>query len=165
MLYEMRIGREIVILAMLENKDAFRLQEVALEDETGDCREFSQSVWRIGEDKVKLLLARFDEAKDISSERYCILLSRVKFLQEKVEGTGIFKVDIAREHIEDVLLGKVGGGPCLESLRNIEVPSFVFTCNDSHAYIPFTNSVSRSKGNPLILVAEWRWKSAAGFMI
>lgn len=81
MLYEMRIGREIVILAMLENEDAFRLQEVALEDETGDCREFSQSVWRIGEDKVKLLLARFDEAKDISSERYCILLSCVKFLQ------------------------------------------------------------------------------------
>ena len=58
-----------------------------------------------------------------------------------------------------------GIGPCLESLRNIEVPSFVFTSNDSHAYIPFTNSVSRSKGNPLILVAEWRWKSAAGFMI
>ena len=99
MLYEMRIGGEIVILAMLENEDAFRLQEVALEDEAGDCREFSQSVWRIGEDKVELLLTRFDEAKDISSERYCILLSRVKFLQTLLDEAVMVFVGFDADHV------------------------------------------------------------------
>ena len=45
---------------------------------------------------------------------------------------GILEVYVACEHVEDVLLGKVGGRPGFEGSRNIEVPALVFSCDDSH---------------------------------
>ena len=51
---------------------------------------------------------------------------------EQVEGSGAFEVDIPREHIEDVLLGEVGRGPCLECARYVEVTSLIFSGDDAH---------------------------------
>ena len=62
--------------------------------------------------------------------------------REEVEGCGAFKVHIACQDIEDVLLGKVGSGSCLETPWNLKVPSLVYACNDSHR--PLIKSVIRS---------------------
>ena len=61
---------------------------------------------------------------------------------EEVEDRCAFEVEIARQHIEDILLGKIRRRSCLEGLRNIEVPAFIDTRDDSH--LPFTNKVIRS---------------------
>ena len=51
---------------------------------------------------------------------------------EQVEGLGTVEFDVLNEHVEDVLLGKVGGRPRLERARNVEVTALVFSGNDSH---------------------------------
>ena len=53
--------------------------------------------------------------------------------REEVEGVDIVKVDIAIEHIEDILLGKVCCGSGLERTRHIEVPTLVLSCNYTHS--------------------------------
>ena len=52
--------------------------------------------------------------------------------REEVEGIYTVKVDIAIEHIEDILLGKVCCGSGLERTRHIEVATLVLSCNYSH---------------------------------
>ena len=51
---------------------------------------------------------------------------------EKVEGSGIFKVNVTLEHIEDVLLGEVCCRARLECTGNVKMASLIFSCNDSH---------------------------------
>ena len=68
MFHEMGIIGEVVVLAMFEDEDTTLLQQSFLEDEAGDGRQFLQGIGRIGKDKVKLLLATFDEAKHIASQ-------------------------------------------------------------------------------------------------
>ena len=51
---------------------------------------------------------------------------------EEVEGIDTVKVDIAIEHIEDILLGKVCCGSGLERTRHIEVATLVLSCNYTH---------------------------------
>ena len=53
--------------------------------------------------------------------------------REEVEGIYTIKVDIAIEHIEDILLGKVCCGSSLESSWYIEVTTLVLSCNYSHS--------------------------------
>ena len=48
--------------------------------------------------------------------------------REEVEGCGILKVQITRQYVEDVFLGKVGRGSCLETPWNLKVPSLIFPC-------------------------------------
>ena len=52
--------------------------------------------------------------------------------REEVEGIYTVKVDIAIEHIEDILLGKVCCGSGLERTRHIEVATLVLSCNYTH---------------------------------
>ena len=52
--------------------------------------------------------------------------------REEVEGIDTVKVDIAIEHIEDILLGKVCCGSGLESSWYIKVTTLVLSCNYSH---------------------------------
>ena len=52
--------------------------------------------------------------------------------REEVEGIDTVKVDIAIEHIEDILLGKVCCGSGLERTRHIEVATLVLSCNYTH---------------------------------
>ena len=53
---------------MLKDKDAILLQQVFLENQVGNLGQFFQSVWRVGKDKVELLLTRLDETEDISAD-------------------------------------------------------------------------------------------------
>ena len=82
---------------------------------------------------------------------------------EEIEGRGTFKVEISRQYIKDVFLGKVRCRPSLERPRYVEVPSLVFPCDDSHR--PFVNKVMRSKGIFLIWVAGALLNSAVGFSV
>ena len=55
--------------------------------------------------------------------------------REEVEGSDVLKVHIARQNIENILLGKVGSGPGLERARHIKPSSLVFTRNNPHVLI------------------------------
>ena len=83
--------------------------------------------------------------------------------REKVEGGGVFKVDITCQHVEDVLFGKIRRGPRLESAWNVKMPSLVFPCDNPH--LPLVMSVIRSKGILLNCVAGARLNSAVGLML
>ena len=67
MLHEMWIVREVIILAVLKDKDPVVLQQSFLKDEAGDRWQFFQGIGRIGEDKVKLLFAGFDVAEHVAA--------------------------------------------------------------------------------------------------
>ena len=54
---------------------------------------------------------------------------------EKVEGCGFFEIYILVKNIEDVLFGKVGSRPRLESAWNVEMSALVYSCNDAHGVI------------------------------
>ena len=52
--------------------------------------------------------------------------------REEVEGSGIFKVDVLHQHVEDVLLGEVRRGTGLERTGYVEVAPLIFSSNNSH---------------------------------
>ena len=62
--------------------------------------------------------------------------------REEVEGRSVFEVHILHQHVEDVLLGKVGSGPRLKRTRNIKMTSLLFFSYNPH--LPLTYSVCRS---------------------
>ena len=68
MLYKMRVGGEIVLLAVLKDEDAIFSQQSALEDQRWDCRKLLQRIRRVGKNKIKLLLTRLYEAEDITTD-------------------------------------------------------------------------------------------------
>ena len=53
---------------------------------------------------------------------------------EQIQCCDAVEIDVPVQDVEDILLGKVCGRTCLERAWNIEVPSFVFACNDAHGY-------------------------------
>ena len=83
--------------------------------------------------------------------------------REEVEGCGILKVQITRQYVEDVFLGEVGRGSCLETPWNLKVPALIFSCDNPHR--PLIMNVMRSYGMLAIFVAGACWKSAAGLMM
>ena len=56
-LNEAGMGREVVVLAMLEDEEAVGGKDVFLENEVGNLRQLRQGVGRIGKDEVKLAMA------------------------------------------------------------------------------------------------------------
>lgn len=52
---------------------------------------------------------------------------------KQVERRQAFEIDIAVEHVEDILLGKIGCRTRLECTWNIEVPTFIFSCYNPHS--------------------------------
>ena len=53
--------------------------------------------------------------------------------REKVECCrSLAEVDIALQDIEEVLLGEVRRRTCREGTRHLEMPAFVFACDDAH---------------------------------
>ena len=52
--------------------------------------------------------------------------------RKEVEGVSTVEVYVTVEHIEDILLGEVGGGTCLERTGHVEPAAFVFSGNDTH---------------------------------
>ena len=52
---------------------------------------------------------------------------------KQVKGNGfLFPVNVGIKYVEEILLGKVGSGTCLECTGNIEMTSLVFTCYYTH---------------------------------
>ena len=51
---------------------------------------------------------------------------------EEVERTSVLKVEISTEHVEEILLGKVGRRTSLEGAGHFKVTTFIFSCNDTH---------------------------------
>ena len=179
-----------MVFAVFEDKDAIRLQQVFLEDERRDGRQFLQCIGRVGKDKVELLFTALDKLKRIAPDRhhlfkhlgtvlFCLTRLRgvavkqrrtvpgcLKFLQtlldeavmvavgldadytaaapreqferdaartrEEIQCRRILEVEIAREHVEDVLFGEVGRRPRLKRAWDIEMPSLIFPSNDPH---------------------------------
>ena len=56
-LHESGMGGEVIILAMLEDENAFGSKNVLLEYEVGNLRQFLECIGRVGEDEVELLTA------------------------------------------------------------------------------------------------------------
>lgn len=57
---------EIIVFAMLKDEDASFVEIVAIQNEVWNLRQLLQSVWRIGKDKVKLLLAGLQKTEYIT---------------------------------------------------------------------------------------------------
>ena len=51
---------------------------------------------------------------------------------EEVKHGRVFPIDVGSQHVEQIFLGKVGGGTGGKGLWNLKMPPFVFSCNDSH---------------------------------
>ena len=82
--------------------------------------------------------------------------------RKEIQCLGSLKVDILRQHIKDILLGEVRCRPRLETPWNIEVPSLISSCDDSH--LPFTINVIKSYGIPFTFVAGAWLNSAVGLL-
>lgn len=65
---------EIIVFAMLKDEDASFVEIVAIQNEVWNLRQLLQSVWRIGKDKVKLLLAGLQKTENNhhESEYLCL---------------------------------------------------------------------------------------------
>jgi hypothetical protein len=55
--HEVGMPGKFVVFAMFEDKDSAIGQQLMIENKVGDSRQFLQCVWRIGKDKVELLMA------------------------------------------------------------------------------------------------------------
>ena len=72
---------------------------------------------------------------------------------KEVERRGSVEIDIAAQHIEDVLLGKIGRRTRLERARYLEMPSLILSCDNSHY-------VSLFKKERLLVVGHALWLGA-----
>ncbi len=129
-----RIGKDEVelLFARLDETEG-----IATKGDAGLRVEFLQAVG----DETVVVAIQFDTEYMGTAARHQFEGDAAR-AREEVEGRGSFKVHITRQDIEDVLLGKVGGGPCLETSWNLKVSSLVYACNDSHR--PLVKSVIRS---------------------
>lgn len=91
--------------------------------------------------RVELLHALGDEGSVVAvflHAHHLLAAAREQFERyaarsgEEVEGGGTVEVDVAVEHVEDVLLRKVGGGTGLEGAWHVEVAAFVYSGDDAH---------------------------------
>ena len=98
MLHKMGIGREVVLLAMLEDEDAIVFQEPLFKDETGNRGKFFQGVRGISKDEIKLLLTGFDESEHVTTDRQD--LRRIsEFLQAILDETVVITIQFDADHL------------------------------------------------------------------
>lgn len=69
----MRVGREVVVFAMLEDEDAIGLQQSTIYHQVGHGRQFWQRIGWIGKDQVKRLVTRLDKAEHIATDEDMVL--------------------------------------------------------------------------------------------
>ena len=77
---------EVVLLAVLKDKEAVGLEKVAAKDDVGQLGYLRQGVWRVGKDEVELLAALCHELEDIAAngQRRCVLKLVEELLDEAV---------------------------------------------------------------------------------
>ena len=81
---------EIIILAMFENEDAIFVQEVTIQYEIWNLREFFQSVRWIGKDEIKFLFAGSQEAEHIATNQKILVFAQ--FLESLSDKVGMVAV-------------------------------------------------------------------------
>lgn len=72
-LQKMRVGREVVVLAMLEDEDALWLQQSTIYHQVGHGGQFWQRIGWIGKNQVKRLVTRLDKAEHIATDEDMVL--------------------------------------------------------------------------------------------
>ena len=124
-----RIGEDEVelLLARLDEAEHVAAKGQDGRERVGRCGELLQTV----ADKTVVVTVQLD-TDDMGTAARGELKGDAARAGEQIEGCRALQVDVAIQHVEDVLLGKVGSGPCLERPRYVEVPSFVSSSNDSH---------------------------------
>ena len=93
MLHKVWIIREVVVLAVLEDEDAAVFQQPAFEDEAGDGGQFLEGIGGVGEDEIKLPLARFDIAEHITPETLNIEHSCVPLVASVLRPSGRLNIE------------------------------------------------------------------------
>lgn len=68
---------EIIVFAMLKDEDASFVEIVAIQNEVRNLRQLLQSVWRIGKDKVKLLLAGLQKTEYITTNQNIFVFAQL----------------------------------------------------------------------------------------
>ena len=68
MLDKARVLREVVCLAVLEDKEAVLLQQVVAEDDVGQLGQLRQGVGRVGKDEVELLATLCEVLEDVAAD-------------------------------------------------------------------------------------------------
>ena len=81
---------KIIILAMLENEDSIFVQQVAIQYEVWDLREFFQGVRWVGKDEIKLLLAGSQKAEHIATNQKILVFAQ--FLEALSDEVGMVAV-------------------------------------------------------------------------
>jgi len=160
--YETRVGREVILLAMLEDQYAVIFQQ--RQGEVGYGLYIGQGIGRVGENDVELPLATFEETEHVAPDEgvvdglhladtllnetcmvaihlyaYYITASATEQFEryaacagKEVEGVVAVEVYVACHHVEDVLLGEVSCGARLEGARHVEMASFILSGDYSH---------------------------------
>lgn len=164
---EARVLREVVCLAVLEDKEAFLLEQVVAEDDVGQLGELRQGVRRVGKDEVELLATLCEVLEDVAADGKSrrvlqlveeladeAVVAHVELNADDAAATSahefqrdatrpgkevesrrpLAEVEIALQDVEEVFLREVRRRACREAARHIEMPAFVFACDDSHSF-------------------------------
>lgn len=67
MLHESRVGGEVVLLAVLQHKQAIILEQIPTQDDIGKFWYLRQSIRRVGKNEIELLAALRYELEDIGT--------------------------------------------------------------------------------------------------
>ena len=104
------------------------LEHIAL---NGDGRKVLQLVYKLLDEPEmqRILLYAYDTGTSTGKQFKSDAASSCK----QVKGNGfLFPINIGIKNVEEILLGKVGSGTCLECTGDIEMTSLVFTCYYTH---------------------------------
>ena len=91
------MGGEVVVFAMLKDKQSVFFQESVLEDEVGEGGKLGQRIGRIGEDEVELLVTALQEMEDISFYQH--MFFRADFLHALTDEAGMVAVFFDAHHL------------------------------------------------------------------
>lgn len=124
MLNEVGMLREIVVLAVLKDKDALLLQQILLKNEIGDARQILQGIRGIGKDEVELLMTTLQKAKYIAANRDAGL--SIQLLQTVLYKTVMVGVLLYTNHLlatsrEQFQRDAARAGKQIEGGRSVEV--------------------------------------------
>lgn len=97
MFKKMGMRREVVGLAVLQNEDTIRLQQLLLHDNIGKLGQLLEGIGRVGEDEVVLLTAGLKETEHIATDRDAHL--GIKFFQTILNETVMVAVHLHAYHL------------------------------------------------------------------
>ena len=134
---------ELLVTALQET------EHVATKGDTGGGAELLQTV----ADETVMVAVQLHTDDLIATARHELERDAARAAKE-VERRGSIEIDIAAQHIEDVLLGKIGRRTRLERARYLEMPSLILSCDNSHYVSLFKKECLLVVGHALWLGAE-----------